>query len=140
MNLFLTILAATLGATCFSILFRVPRSYLPHTILLGLLTCLSIRFAPSHWTSGFSTFLVSLGTGVCAHILARFTGKPAQAFLIPAIIFLVPGTIIYRAFSEALAENTQESFSLVLNASVTSLAISFGLLLANWLIPSQRNL
>jgi uncharacterized membrane protein YjjB (DUF3815 family) len=140
LEIFLVILSATLGSTCFAILFRVPRHYTPHTILLGLLTCIAIRYTPTEWSIAFSTFVVALGASSFANLLARVTRNPAQAFLVPGVIFLVPGSFIYRALSSALTQNMPDAMKYFLDATMISLAISFGLLLANWFLPSKRSL
>jgi uncharacterized membrane protein YjjB (DUF3815 family) len=140
MDHLLFFLAAILGATCFAILFRTPRSYLPHTITVGFIACVAIKLIPDSGTPGGPTFIVALGVGCLAHLLARFTQKPAQGFLIPAIIFLVPGSYVYRSFSRAMDDDMMGSFKLFLAALSVSLAISFGLLLANWFIPPKRTL
>jgi len=140
LDVFLQVLAAFLGATCFSVLFRVPRAYLPHTITLGALTSAAVVYIPSSWAVGFGTFIVALTAGCLSHALARATNKPAQIFIIPAIIFLVPGTFIYKAFAAALEKDMDQSFTLFASAIIISIAISFGLLLANWVVPAKRTL
>lgn len=78
--------------------------------------------------------------GGISHIFARTTSAPAQCFLIPGVIFLVPGTYIYRAFSAALAGHGEEAVQLSLAAVSITCGVSFGILLANWLVPAKKTL
>lgn len=133
-------LVAMIGAACFAVIYRVPHRYLVPTILVGSFASISIKSLPVIWHIGFSTFITALGIGTLAHILARYTKAPAQTFLIPGVIFLVPGTIIYRAFNKALEAHTTEAAELLFAAVIISSGISFGLLIANWLVPSRKTL
>lgn len=132
--------AALLGAISFAVVFRTPRHYFPQTVLVGLFAGLAPRFLPSGWSVGFTTFIAALGCGAISHAFARTTRAPSQCFLIPSVIFLVPGTTIYRAFSAALQEENTAAFTLALNAITTTCGITFGLLIANWIVPSRKTL
>lgn len=131
---------ALVGAICFAIVFRTPIRYFPHTVCVGFVSCLAPRYLPAAWHVGFSTFVAALITASLAHAFARFTSAPAQCFLIPGVIFLVPGTSIYRAFSAALQSQMQQAVILSLQAVSITCGISFGILLANWLVPSRKTL
>ena len=89
---------------------------------------------------GFATFITALGIGCLSHVFARTTRAPAQCFLIPGVMFLVPGTYIYRAFSAALDRKLEEAATLSLATVTITVGISFGLLLANWLVPAKKTL
>ena len=132
--------AALVGAVGFAVVFRTPRAYFPQTVLVGLFAGIAPRLLPDSWSVGFTTFIAALGCGAISHAFARTTRAPAQCFLIPSVIFLVPGTTIYRAFSAALQDDTAGAFSLGLNAVMITCGITFGLLLANWLIPTRKTL
>lgn len=129
-----------IGAAGFAVVFRTPRRYLPATICVGVCSFLGMAYFPKGWNVGFATFVVALAMASLSHIFARYTRAPAQCFLIPGVMFLVPGTYIYRAFSAALAENLDDAATLALAAVTITVGISFGLLLANWLVPSRKAL
>ena len=133
-------ISALIGAICFAVVFRTPRKYFAQTIVIGFISCMAPRFLPADWSVGFATFVIALGIGALSHAFARITGAPAQCFLIPGIIFLVPGTYIYRAFSAALAQQTREAAALGLTAVTITCGISFGLLFANLIVPSKKTL
>jgi uncharacterized membrane protein YjjB (DUF3815 family) len=131
---------ALMAAACFAIVFKTPRRYFIHTVALGMLSGVGIHLFPPHVHVGFSTFTVALVVGCLSHLLARATGKPAQAFIIPSVMFLVPGAYLYRGFSQAMAKDYTMMGESFLTAISITLAISFGLLLANWVVPAKRAL
>jgi uncharacterized membrane protein YjjB (DUF3815 family) len=133
-------LSAVLGALCFAIVFRTPKRYLPHTTFIGYLSLVGLNAFPKTWHLGLVTFFTALAIGSVSHIFARFTRAPAQCFLIPGVILLVPGTYVYRSFSAALADRLQDAANLALVAVTITFSISIGILLANWLAPSRRTL
>jgi uncharacterized membrane protein YjjB (DUF3815 family) len=135
--------AAFVGASCFAVSFRTPRRYFFHTVSIGFLAGIGIHSLPSDSSAGsvgFSTLIVAAGVGGLSHIFARWTRIPAQSFLIPGVMFLVPGTYIYRAFSKALEEDFRNATVLFLAAVTITFGISFGLLLATWLVPPKKTL
>jgi uncharacterized membrane protein YjjB (DUF3815 family) len=99
------------------------------TLVLGSVTHIS-----------FATFVIAFVVAGLSHVIARITGKPAQAFLIPGVMFLVPGTSLYKAFSGAMSNDYELGMTLLVQAVVVTASISFALLLANWVVPSKRTL
>ena len=136
----LLIAAALLGAAAFAIVFRTPRRYFWLTVLIGACPFILIKLIPTDWNIGFDSFLAALLAGCLSHLAARVTRAPAQCFLIPGVILLVPGTYIYRAFNAALSRRFEDAFSLSLSAVAITLGVSFGVLLANWVVPSRKAL
>lgn len=133
-------LVALVGASCFAVVFRTPKRYFGLTLLVGCFSCIVPRYLPDTWNVGFATFVVALGTSAISHLMARWTSAPAQCFLIPGVIFLVPGTYIYRAFSAVLQEDNAEAFQHTLTALLVTCGISFAVLIANWLVPPRKTL
>ena len=129
-----------MAAACFAIVFNTPRRYFLHTVALGMLSGVGIHVFPASVHVGFSTFAVALIVGCLSHLLARATNKPAQAFIIPSVMFLVPGAYLYRGFAQAMAKDYLVMGESFLTAISITLAISFGLLLANWIVPSRKTL
>ena len=138
MNRFTFSIVALMAAACFAIVFKTPRRYFVHTVALGMLSGVGIHIFPADIHIGFSTFSVALIVGCLSHLLARATGKPAQAFIIPSVMFLVPGAYLYRGFAQAMAKEYTTMGESFLTAISITLAISFGLLLANWVVPSKK--
>lgn len=134
------LVVAALGATGFAVVFRTPKRYFPHTLVVGVASCLGMAYFPKQWHVGFATFVVALAMASLSHVFARYTRAPAQCFLIPGVMFLVPGTSIYRAFSAALENRMEDAVTLALAAVTITVGISFGLLLANLLVPARKTL
>jgi uncharacterized membrane protein YjjB (DUF3815 family) len=131
---------ALAGAASFAVVFRTPRRYVLHTVFIGFVSGVGIRMCPPAWPVGFATFLVAVAVASLSHLFARASRAPAQCFLIPGVIFLVPGTTIYRAFSAALAGAMADAGALALKAVTVTVGISFALLLANWVVPARKTL
>ncbi len=60
--------------------------------------------------------------------------------MIPGVIFLVPGTTIYKALTAALERHYTDAVALGATAAAITIGVSFGVLLANWLVPSRKTL
>lgn len=131
---------ALFGSFCFAILFRTPVKYMPLTVLIGFIAVTGVRMFPPAWHTGYVSFVMALIIGCLSHLMARFTKAPAQCFLIPGVIFLVPGTYIYRAFSFGMAQDINGAAVALFTAVIITSGISSGLLVANWLIPSRKTL
>ena len=129
-----------MAAASFAIIFKTPRRYFLHTVALGMLAGVGIHTFPPQVHISFSTFAVALIVGCLSHLLARATNKPAQAFIIPSVMFLVPGAYLYRGFAQAMAKDYMPMGESILTAVSITLAVSFGLLLANWVVPSRKTL
>ena len=92
------IFCATLGTLGFALLFRVRREHLLFATLGGALSWtayLAVGFA------GAGVFLSSLtgGVAVClwSEMMARWRKAPANVYLIPGIVPLLPGSALYYA-------------------------------------------
>lgn len=137
---FFNIFVAALGGACFGILFRIPARYFVHSTILAMIAKLGTGALAEGSHIGFATFISAFVVCSISHLFARTTGKPAQIFLIPGIMFLVPGTSIYKAFSGAMTGDFDTAMTLSAQAIVVTVSISFALLLANWIVPSRKSL
>lgn len=131
---------ALFGSLCFAILFRTPVKYMPLTVLIGFIACVGIHTFPADWHVGYTSFIMAMAIGSISHVFARITKAPAQCFLIPGVIFLVPGTYLYRAFSAGMAQDINTVATTLFTAIIITLGISSGLLVANWIVPSRQTL
>ncbi len=129
-----------LGSASFAVAFKVPKRYFLHAVALAFCGRVALTVLETDHEIALVTLAIAFVIASISHLLARYTSAPAQAFLIPGIIFLVPGTYIYRAFSAALSDHTTEAIQHVLTVISVATAISFALLLANWILPSRKSL
>jgi uncharacterized membrane protein YjjB (DUF3815 family) len=140
MALIFSIIAGILAALSFSVIFRTPRRYLIPTVAIGTCTWLLTHTIPLPIAEPLDTFVVSLLIASVSHVMARITRKPAQGFLIPGVIVMVPGTRVYEAIRAGSAGDYSATAENIAVALATAVAISFGLLLANWIVPPRRAL
>jgi uncharacterized membrane protein YjjB (DUF3815 family) len=131
---------AVIGAAGFAIQFRVPKKFLPPTILLGFATCVIMTKLPEDIGLGIKSVVGSIFVGVSSQLLARATGRPAQTFMIPSVIFLVPGRYIYASFDNLLQRRFDLAFEETTVALMISMGITIGLMLSNWIVPSKKPL
>ena len=136
----LTFLTTFMGGACFAIVYKIPRRYFLHAALLAMTAKLCVDYLSAKTHVSFATFAAAFLVGAVSHIFARGTGKPAQGFLIPGVMYLVPGTSLYRAIASALANDFDATSKSLVQAVIVTASISFALLLANWIVPSKRAL
>lgn len=131
------VVAVVVGAISFAVIFRTPRRHFLITFFVACLSGFSVQQLPF---TGLVVFGISAGLGLLSNLAARVLHTPTQAFLIPSVIFLVPGTYIYRGLSSFLAQEMNDASQHFGTAIQVSFAITFGILLANWLLPSKQDL
>jgi uncharacterized membrane protein YjjB (DUF3815 family) len=129
-----------LTSASFAVLFKTPRRYFFHVVGIGVIAGTSSRFFSQLPDPIYSTFFVAAVVAILSHLLAKRTGSPAQVFLTPGIIILVPGIKLYQSFSAAMADDITKAMQFLLYAVGITCAISFAILLANWIVPSRKEL
>jgi uncharacterized membrane protein YjjB (DUF3815 family) len=140
MDLLFKTLSAVIASVCFAIIFRSPRRYFFLTVLVGLISSRLYALLSVYHTQVFSVSLTAFTIGVISQILARITLSPSQGFLIPGVIFLAPGVQIFSAL-EKIRTQTDPDFTIdIYRAIAVSCSVSFAVLLANWIIPTHKEL
>jgi uncharacterized membrane protein YjjB (DUF3815 family) len=129
-----------LGGMAFSVNYRIPRKYFIHAALIACIAKLLVEFMSVRTHVAFATFVAALFVGVVSHLFARIVSKPAQAFLIPGVVYLLPGTALYRSFSFGMLGDLIGTAHQLTQAVLVTAAISFALLMANWVVPPKRTL
>jgi uncharacterized membrane protein YjjB (DUF3815 family) len=140
MDFFYTILFTFIASASFAILFGVPPRFLFITSCIGAVSVMSMKYAPANLHIGYVTFFTSFIVACMSHFVAKIKRQPAQIFLIPGIIFLVPGQLIYQAMQAGLQQDLNLMLNKMLTVIAVGFAVSFGILLANWMLPSRRDL
>ena len=140
MDLFFKTLSAIVASVCFAIIFRSPRRYFFLTVLVGVISSRLYGFLSAHQSQIFSVSLTAFIIGITSQILARITLSPSQGFLIPGVIFLAPGVQVFNAL-EKIRTQTDPDFTIdIYRAVAVSCSVSFAVLLANWIIPTHKEL
>jgi uncharacterized membrane protein YjjP (DUF1212 family) len=130
--------ALVVAAFSFSIGFSVPRSLLHLTMLAAglawVVTTIGLRTLPGALAAFSAAFAVAL----LANSLARITQRPAQLFLVPGLILLVPGSVGFRSLEMFLRGEfmggTARGFDMFLGGG----AIVVGMLVANVVLPARK--
>lgn len=126
------------GALFLAIIFRAPPRYLVPIVTVSCLPGIALDVLADYMHADLLKFAVAISVSCLAHVMARFTRKPAQMFLIPGVFFLLPGSTIYRSLTAFLQSDSQMAFTLLIQAIIASCAVSFGVLIANWIVPSKQ--
>ncbi|MFM1824249.1 MAG: hypothetical protein RI967_2515 [Planctomycetota bacterium] len=78
--------------------------------------------------------------GIAGNLYARFLRKPSVSIVLPGIALLLPGSIGYRGVRGIIGSDTLGGLETGLDALVAAAAIAAGLLVANALVRSPRQL
>jgi len=118
----------------FTVLFRAHWRDTPWIML----TC-SLAFGSSMW--GQSLFGAELGAAfgafalaLTSNLLSRLSDKPAQVFLVPALLILVPGSVGFNAVQAFVDHQTVQAMQSAFSALFVAVALVAGLLVANVLV------
>lgn len=118
----------------FSIIFNAPRKLLIACGFVGAIGWIFYYIANSNGLSdAVSIFLGSFALSLCAHILARIYKRPVIIFNVSGIIPLVPGGVAYDATKNLIISDFSEAIIKGSQATLSSGAIAFGLLIAEML-------
>lgn len=125
-------LTALIGSLGFALIFRLRPRYLAPASLGGLLA-FAVYFICDYL--GMELFLAHLLAAtfgsLYSELLARVMRTPTIEFMIPCIIPLVPGSLLYDAMSHLLAEQYAESFASLMDALMTALGIAAGMVVVS---------
>ncbi|MEZ4743760.1 MAG: threonine/serine exporter family protein [Bdellovibrionota bacterium] len=125
---------------CLAILFRTPRRHLIYAVSIGVISSSMFRYMSKEYSHLFSVAATAFVVATIAQLLARRTQSPSQSFIIPGVIFLVPGLSILNAIESLKLRNGSSAEEHLYTALAVAFTISFSILVANWLIPSRRDL
>ena len=123
---FITTVIGTVG---FALVFRLLPKHLPFVALGGLIS-FGIFTLAEHLGAGlyFANFLAAAATALYAEICARMLRAPASVFLVPCMIPLVPGSMLYSAMSNFLAKNYAGGLAYSKDSALTGLGIASGII------------
>lgn len=130
--LWLLSLCALVAVLGFCILFHSPASTMFYTCVIGAGGQMAMQYCSQN---GYS-YAIAAFLGACTlAILAEFgsrAGKDATTiFIIPGIIPLVPGALLYDSMMEMLAGDLSKAASLATSTLVTSLCIAAALVVVS---------
>jgi uncharacterized membrane protein YjjB (DUF3815 family) len=85
-----------------------------------------------------AAFLNSLVLAVGANAWARVTQKPAQVFLMPGMLLLVPGALSFRSLDTLLTGDPVTGIAGLADVTLIAGALVMGLLVANVALPPRK--
>jgi len=121
---------ATIG---FSVLFLTKVRRLPFAALGGLLAC--IVYVLFDYISGGNSFVTNLAAGVAitlySEVFARIIKAPVTVLLLPALVPLVPGGMLYYAMSHLVIWNRDLFIYYAVETAKTGIGIAVGLMIVS---------
>lgn len=141
------LITALLGAVGFSLIFRMNLKYLPITSVGAIVAC-AVFFAADR--AGFdlfaSNFFAAAVASLYSEICARILRAPASIFLLPCMIPLVPGGMLYYSMSHLISHDIDGFLQYGGEAAMTAVGIAGGMIAVSvvWsiiykVIRSRRN-
>lgn len=131
-EIILEIFCAALTTLGFSLLFHVRPCHLPVATLGGALSWVIYLLAER---AGAGLFLCSLlaALAVClwSETMARVRKAPANVFLIPGIIPLLPGSKLYYTMSAMVSRNSAELFIQGTGTALIAIGVAGGIVVAS---------
>jgi uncharacterized membrane protein YjjP (DUF1212 family) len=130
--------AMLVSAVCFGVLFNVPRQHLAPAMASGAIGWIVTGQATRYLPGSLAAFAAALSVTLWANACARATQRPAQVFLLPGLVLLVPGSFGFLSLEAFLRGEflggAAKGFEMFLVAG----AIVTGLLLANVVLPARK--
>lgn len=127
---FIASIGALVGSVSFATMFKVAPRHLIYGGTAGLVTYV-VYYTVEFYTQG-DTFPAAFISTVCAALFAEIASRtrkaPTIVFLLPAVIPIVPGGILYRAMRSLLLLDFNRAFEALLTTLQIGLGIAGGIL------------
>jgi uncharacterized membrane protein YjjB (DUF3815 family) len=134
----LQILAMMVASLCFAMLFHVPRQHLLAATISGAIGWVVTGQATRYLPGSLAAFCAAVSVTLWANACARYSQRPAQVFLLPGLVLLVPGSFGFLSLEAFLRGEflggAAKGFEMFLVAG----AIVTGLLLGNVVLPARK--
>lgn len=132
MELLLRLVTCTVGAVGFSVLFYIPPKRIP-TATLGAALTIGIylalaKFAFADGGEFLPNLIAALVGAIYCEVLARVTKTPVPVYLIPALITLAPGRLLYFTMSHLVNANHGEALHFAMLTVQAALGIAGGII------------
>jgi uncharacterized membrane protein YjjB (DUF3815 family) len=123
------LVAGAVGVCGFSLVLRMKKRRIPYTVLGGLISS-ALYFVLIYYTDSIfiSSMVAAAAATIYAEIMARLLKAPATVFLLPAIVLLVPGGLLYYTMSSIVARDQLTAAYYGSNTIYTALGIAVGVL------------
>ena len=130
--------ALLVASAAFAIIFSVPKNLVGAALLVGAVGWIVTAFGVRYLPASLSAFTASLVVASIANGIARFTQRPAQIFVVPGLVLLVPGSFGFISLESFLRGDFLNGAAKGFEMFLTAGAIVIGLLVANVLVPPRK--
>lgn len=132
--------ALAAAAVAFSILLQADRRDLPWIIAAAMLAILASDLGTRLVGAELGPFFGSFAMAIAGWMFSRLTDRPANVVVAPGVLVLVPGSIGFRSVTALLDARTVAGVETAFNALLTAIALVVGLLIANVILPTRRDI
>jgi uncharacterized membrane protein YjjP (DUF1212 family) len=129
------LLAMAMG---FVVIFKVPRQYVAPALVSGALGWVVTGQATRYLPGSLAAFCAAIIINLWANGCARVTQRPAQVFLLPGLVLLVPGSFGFLSLEAFLRGEFLGGAAKGFEMFMIAGAITTGLLLANVILPARK--
>lgn len=136
-TLWIALAAAPVALT---VLFNAAARDMPAIALVSVAGFLTARFVGDVTGTALAVAAGALVVGVISNIRAVRADRPVAVCAIPGIMLLVPGSIGFRSLAAFLDQQAVRGLEAAVLAVSVALALATGLLLANVLVPANREM
>jgi uncharacterized membrane protein YjjP (DUF1212 family) len=126
------------AAFAFAVMFSTPRKYLLGAMTSAAIAWIVTGLATRNVPASLAPFLASMSVALFANACARWSQRPAQVFLLPGMVLLVPGSFGFLSLEAFLRGEFVDGASKGFEMFLVAGAIVTGLLLANAILPARK--
>ncbi|MBL8920316.1 MAG: threonine/serine exporter family protein [Myxococcaceae bacterium] len=130
-------MAIVVASLSFGVSLGLPRPRLGIAVASGSVVWLA-QLVLRSWTPTPAAFVSAVVLAASANAFARSTRKPAQLFLLPGLLLLVPGSFGFKSFDALLRGDYTQGASQAVDMFTLAGALVMGLLVANVVVPPRK--
>jgi uncharacterized membrane protein YjjP (DUF1212 family) len=134
------IIAVVMMAIAFTVLLRAHLNDAIWILIAGALAVGGSKIGVQVLGPELGVFLGAMIVGVASNMYARLLDRPAIITQTPGIMFLVPGSVGFRALAALLDEKIISGVETTFKMIITAVALVAGTLIANIVAPSRREI
>jgi uncharacterized membrane protein YjjP (DUF1212 family) len=133
-------IALVAAALAFSVLLKADRRDVPWIVVAAVVAILASRLGTRLVGPELGPFFGSFGVALAGSGFAKRTLRPASVVVAPGVLVLVPGSVGFRSITALLDDRVVAGIDTAFSALFTAVALVVGLLIANVVLPSRRDL
>lgn len=133
-------IALALAPLALVILFNASARDLPAVAVIAVAGFLVARFSSDAVGVALGIAAGALAVGLASNARAIWINRPVAVCAIPGIMLLVPGSIGFRSLAAFLDHEAVRGLEAAVLAVTVALGLAIGLLLANVILPANREL